>query len=409
MRSRVGEPREFFRKMNELKVGIIGSGGRGRVLGAAVHRPESGARVVACCDTNPHALAADRRHYGSAIMTTRDYRELLAEHVDAVIISTPDFLHEEHACAALASGRAVFLEKPMALTIDGCDRLLAQAARSGARLYVGHNMRHMLFVRKMKELIDQGAIGEVKACWVRHFVGHGGDYYFRDWHAERRYAEGLLLQKAAHDIDVVHWLCGGYTRRVSAMGALTVYGDVKERLPALNGPRRLAPPQVRLDRWPPATQRDLNHRIDVEDLSQVLMQLDNGVLANYAQCHYTPDYWRSYVVIGTEGRLENFGDGGAGTVVRVWNQRKSGYDPRGDLIYRIPARRGAHGGADEAIMTEFIRYAREGGVTATSPLAARESVATGVTATRSLRADGVPLAVPVVPRQLAKIFARPRR
>lgn len=392
--------------MNELNIGIIGSGGRGETLGAAVHAPDRGARVVACCDLDPEVLTANRRAYGRAIMTTRDYRELLAGDIDAVIVSTPDFLHEEHACAALASGRAVFLEKPMALTIAGCDQILAQATKRRARLYVGHNMRHMRFVRKMKELIDRGAIGEVKACWARHFVGHGGDYYFRDWHAERRYAQGLLLQKAAHDIDVIHWLCGGYTRRVSAMGALTVYGDVKDRLPAVSGPRRLAPPQLRMDRWPPATQRDLNHRIDVEDLSQVLMRLDNGVLALYAQCHFTPDYWRNYAVIGTEGRLENFGDGAAGTVVRLWNKRKRGYDGRGDSSFRIPARRGSHDGADEAMMAEFIRYAREGGPTATSPIAARESVATGLTATRSLRGGGAPLKVPIVPRHLADAFAR---
>ncbi len=48
-------------------------------------------------------------------------------------------------------------------------------------------------------------------AWVanfNNFVGSGGDFYFRDWHAERRYSTGLLLQKAAHDIDVIHWLCG---------------------------------------------------------------------------------------------------------------------------------------------------------------------------------------------------------
>lgn len=56
----------------------------------------------------------------------------------------------------------------------------------------------------MKELIDAGAIGEVKTIWCRHFVGNGGDYYFKDWHAERKNTTSLLLQKGAHDIDVIH-------------------------------------------------------------------------------------------------------------------------------------------------------------------------------------------------------------
>lgn len=387
--------------LSELRLGLIGSGGRGHYLGLLAHAPAKGARVVACCDASPAVLEKNRANYGSSIFTTSDYRELLDRELDAVIIATPDFLHERHALAALQRGLAVYLEKPMATTIEGCDRLLRTAAKTKARLYLGHNMRHMPFVRKMKSLIDDGAIGEVKACWVRHFVGNGGDYYFRDWHAERRYSHGLLLQKAAHDIDIVHWLCGGFTREVSAMGTLAVYGQVTHRLPRTSGPRKLAPPLVRPEMWPPSAQRDLNHTINVEDLSQVLMKLDNGVLATYAQCHFTPDYWRNYTVIGTHGRLENFGDGGRSTTVRLWNRRSTGYRGGGDANYTFPPAPGGHGGADTAIIREFLRFAREGGPTETSPLAGRESVATGYTATQSLRRGGCLLPVPKPPRLAA--------
>ena len=381
-------------KTNDLQIGIIGSGGRGEFLGGLAHRPGRGARVRACCDVNARALARNRAAYGGDIFTTGDYRALLTRDLDAVIVATPDFLHEEQAVAALRLGLAVYLEKPMAITIAGCDRILRAAAKSGARLYVGHNMRHMPFVRKMKSLIDDGVIGEVKACWVHHFIGHGGDFYFRDWHAERRYTTGLLLQKAAHDLDVIHWLCGGYSRLVNAMGGLTLYGDIKARLPATRRPRSRPADALRLDVWPAARQRGLNHRIDVEDLSMVQMRLDNGVFASYAQCHYTPDYWRNYTVIGTEGRLENFGNGEPDTEVRVWRRRKLGYAARADQTHRLPVARGTHGGADPRIVDEFLRFARKGGATDTSPLAARESVATGCTATASLRAGGIPLAVP---------------
>jgi Predicted dehydrogenases and related proteins len=392
--------------MRDLRLGIIGSGGRGAVLGAAVHAPDRGARIVACCDVDAAVLRANRDAYGADIVATRNYQQLLACELDAVIVATPDFLHEEHTVAALRHGLTVFVEKPLALTIDGCDRILRTAVKNHARLYVGHNMRHMGFVQKMKELIDDGAIGEVKACWARHFVGNGGDYYFRDWHADRRFSGSLLLQKATHDFDVIHWLCGGSTRRVSAMGGLTVYGDVKHRLAPVRGPRRLAPPQVRLEVWPPKTQRGLNHLIDVEDLSQVLMHLDNGVFATYSQCHYTPDYWRSYVVIGTEGRIENFGNGDGGTSVQLWNQRRSGYHRRGDAVFKIPVKAGGHGGADVAIMAEFCRFVRKSGTTATSPLAARESVATACAATKSLRMGGVALDVPRLAPSLAEDFTK---
>ena len=96
--------------------------------------------------------------------------------------------------------------------------MLQAAYESGARLYVGHNMRHMPVVQTMRQLIQDGAIGDVKAIWCRHFVGHGGDFYFKDWHADRRRTTSLLLQKGAHDIDVMHWLADGYTTRVERDG-----------------------------------------------------------------------------------------------------------------------------------------------------------------------------------------------
>ncbi|HVU23178.1 MAG TPA: hypothetical protein VHE13_03565, partial [Opitutus sp.] len=96
----------------------------------------------------------------------------------------------------------------------------------------------------------------------------------------------------------------------------------------------------------------------------------------------------------TEGRIENFGDGGPGTCVRIWNRRSTGYAGHGDATYTLPVARGGHGGADRRIVSEFLRYAREGGITETSPVAARESVATGCTATESLRNGGHPLPVP---------------
>jgi len=362
-------------------------------LAALVDRPGAGSRVVAVCDPRPQRREAARGRYPEALVTD-DQAEFLGAGLDAVFVLSPDHLHEEHAVAVLEAGAAVYLEKPMAVSTAGCDRVLETAARTGSRLYIGHNMRHMPVVQAMRELILEGAIGEVRAIWCRHFVGHGGDFYFKDWHSERARSTGLLLQKGAHDIDVIHWLAGGYTRRVNAMGALTVFGDV-----ARAGERaEYLPPEgwTGLEAWPPATQTGLNPALDVEDLSMMTMALDNGVFATYQQCHYTPDYWRNYTVIGTEGRLENFDDG-PGARVEVWNTRRKGYPAEPDRLVVIGESTGGHGGADPQIVAEFLRFARDGEPTLTSPIAAREAVAAACAATESLRSGGTLVEIPEPP------------
>jgi predicted dehydrogenase len=383
--------------MDDLRVGILGFGLRSG-LARYANRPGEGSRIVAVCDPRPERQTAARERFSDDIAVTGDLDGFLAANLDAVFILSPDYLHEQHTIAVLEAGAAAYVEKPMATTTEGCDAMLATAARTGSRLYVGHNMRHMPVIRQMRQLVADGAIGRVTAVWCRHFVGHGGDYYFKDWHAERAKTTGLLLQKGAHDIDVIHWLAGGYSRRVTAMGALTVYGQVTDRA----AHAQYLPPTgwSTLDTWPPLTQTGLNPVTDVEDLSMMTMALDNGVFATYEQCHYTPDYWRNYTVIGTEGRLENLGDDAdEGGHIGLWNRRHLGI-AKPDVSVPIEEAEGGHGGADPRIVAEFLRYVRGGGDTVTDPFAAREAVAAGYAATMSLRSGGVPvdIAAPAVAR-----------
>jgi predicted dehydrogenase len=385
----------------ELRIGVIGAGGRGALAGLA-HKPDKGVRLTAACDINDASLQKFKEKYGFDTFVTKDYRRLLdLDELDAVFITSPDFMHEEHAVAALEAGKPIYLEKPMAITIEGCDRILKTAYRHKLKVYLGHNMRHMAFTNKMKELIDKGAIGEVKVGWCRHFVCYGGDAYFKDWHAERKKSTSLLLQKGAHDIDILHWLCGGFSRTVCAMGGLTLYDRIKDRHPA----SERGDASWHLDHWPPLLQKGLNPVIDVEDISMMLMTLNNGVYASYQQCHYTPDGWRNYTIIGTEGRIENFGDDPGHCVVRLWN-KKNYYQPYGDEQYFIARDPGTHGGADPRIVDEFISYLRGETKIKTSPVAARYSVAAGCSAAYSLRHGSVPVKVPDLPRKISDYFNR---
>ncbi|MFI7341642.1 Gfo/Idh/MocA family protein [Streptomyces sp. NPDC050085] len=388
----------------DLRLGVLGYGLRGS-LALLGHRPGHGSRVVALADPDPAVRAASATDFPGARISDGHKEVIESPDVDAVLVLTPDHTHAEIACAALRAGKPVFVEKPLDITVERCDEVLRTAYETGTRLYVGHNMRHMPVVRLMRDVIARGEIGAVKTVWVRHFVGYGGDWYFKDWHAERRYTTGLLLQKAAHDIDVLHWLANGYARQVQALGDLMVYGELPHRRAA--GEPKTVDWYTEDGHWPPGTQRDLNPVIDVEDVSLVNMRLDNGVLAAYQQCHFTPDYWRNYTVIGDAGRLENFGDG-PGAVVKVWNSRRSGHRAEADAAYPVPdaADDAGHGGADPLLIDEFVRFVREGGRTDTSPVAARMAVAAGVRATESLRDGGTPRTVPGLDADLVAYFER---
>jgi predicted dehydrogenase len=384
--------------MTDLRFGVVGLGARSRIAQYA-HRPGEGSEIVALADPAAAQRDAAQERYPNAT-TYADHTDLLDQKLDGVFLTTPDDLHEDPAIDFLRAGVAVFVEKPLAITTTGCDRVLQAAYETGARLYVGHNMRHMPFVLAMRDLIRSGAIGEVKAIWCRHFVGRGGDYYFKDWHADRRRTTGLLLQKGAHDIDVMHWLADGYTTRVNAMGALTLYGGIEDRRDR-SGQRFTD--FVSEDNWPPLSQKGMAPVMDVEDLSMANLLLDNGVFLTYEQCHYTPDYWRNYTVIGTHGRLENFGDT-AGGLVKVWNSRRSGYRQDADQVVEIPGSTDHHGGADPLLVDEYIRFVRDGGKTLTSPVAARAAVAAGYAATTSLRSNGTPIDIPPLDPALVTYF-----
>jgi len=381
-----------------LRVGVVGVGQRAYIANHVAAAGDA-AVLVAAADTTPEGRGRAAEQF-PGVEVVASHRALVGL-VDAAIVTTPDSTHAAIAIDLLRAGVAVYLEKPLATTVADADAILTVAAETGTPLYVGHNFRHAAVVRLMRDVIARGEIGEVKSIWVRHFVGNGGDYYFKDWHADRSQTGTLLLQKASHDIDVVHLLAGAYTKRVVGMGDLMVYGEVTDRH---ERPGQTVDDWFSFENWPPASATGLNPVVDVEDVSMMMMTLDNGVMASYQQCHFTPDYWRNYTVIGTEGRLENVGDTGGG-VVKVWNRRHD-WQVAGDVEYPVDGVEAGHADADLAAMTEFVAFVARGVLPSLSPVAARASVAAGALAAESLRDGSTPRDVPPLPDTVLEHFAR---
>lgn len=352
--------------MKQLRVGVIGYGLRGD-LAHNWHKPKGNTIITALAEIDDEAIERFKKDVTEDCFFTNDYREMLTrDDVDAVIILTEDYKHFEHTKDALQAGKHVYLEKPIAITIEDSDEIIALAQETGKKLMIGHNMRYMPMYQTMKKYIDEGFIGEVKAIWVRHFVGFGGYFYYQDWHRNSKYVNSLLLQKAAHDIDVIHMLGGSYTKKVSAFGSLDFYDD-EENFKA------------------DGLTHQTDAEIDVEDNSVLIMELENGIKASYLQCHFTPDYSRNYVVIGTKGRMEN---DDVNDTITIKTRSTGSLEDKSDLIIQMKKFDGAHAGADPLIAEAFVDYIFDGKEPNASPEDARMSVAVGVKATESLREGG---------------------
>ncbi|MBS4202219.1 Gfo/Idh/MocA family oxidoreductase [Bacillus sp. FJAT-49732] len=369
--------------MTQLRMGIIGIGLRSNIV-KYWHQPEGNSVVVGAADISVAALDRFKQEINEEAFVTTDYKELLArEDIDAVAILSPDYLHEEHAIAALRAGKHVYCEKPLAITPEGCDRILDEWKLSGKHLMIGFNMRYMSMYQTMKEIIDSGVIGDIKAVWVRHFVGLGGYYYYHDWHGASKNTTSLLLQKASHDFDVIHWLTGQYAKKVSAFGSLDYYGgDKPNDLYCPDCDLKDTCPDVSLTKL---TQCAFREEIDVEDNNMVIMELENGIKASYMQCHFTPEYSRNYTFIGTKGRIEN---DDINDKVYVKTRKSGTWHEMSDIVYEMKQMPGTHSGADPRICSDFVNLVLYNKQPLTTPFAGRMSVAVGCAATESIRSGG---------------------
>jgi predicted dehydrogenase len=382
--------------MKKVRLGLIGLGHRGVLANS--WRSDPRVQIVAGADLE-HNRLVDFQKENQGAETFTDYRDLLAiEDLDAVAITSPDYCHEEQAIAAFKAGKHVFCEKPLAITVDGCDHILSAWKESGKKFMVGFNMRYMNTFITMKEIAESGVIGEIKAVWVRHFIGYGGMFYYHDWHGLKKNCTSLLLQKASHDIDIIHWVTGHYTKRVAAFGSLDYYGGNKPNsLTCSECPEQeICPDQG--DEW--FQQCAFRQEIDIEDNNVMIMELDNGIKATYMQCHFTPDSHRNYVFIGTEGRMENFL---LENKIVVKTRRRFGEKSLSDRIYEVKPAEGGHGGADPVICADFVDMIMNGTDPVATPLAGRMSVAAGCAAESSLRQGGVPIDIKPLPISLTDI------
>jgi predicted dehydrogenase len=154
-----------------IQIALIGAGGMG-FADARTALSIDGVRLVAACDLYDGRLEQARKEWGGDILTTRDYREVLArKDIDAVIVATPDHWHQKISVDALESGKAVYCEKPMVHSLDEGREVVEAQKKAGKAFMVGSQGLSSLGNEKAKELLAAGAIGTLnyaEGFWARH-------------------------------------------------------------------------------------------------------------------------------------------------------------------------------------------------------------------------------------------------
>jgi phthalate 4,5-cis-dihydrodiol dehydrogenase len=196
-----------------LRIGAAGLG-RGFSVMLPTFVADPRVRLVAAAD--PRAEA--RRQFvadfaGNAYLSVE---ELCADPaVEVVYIASPHQFHAEHVGLAAAARKHVLVEKPMAITLAECERMIAATRDAGIHLVVGHSHSFDLPVRRTREIIASGAVGAPRMITALNFT----DFLYRPRRPEELVTErggGVVFSQGAHQVDVVRLLGGGRVRSVRA-------------------------------------------------------------------------------------------------------------------------------------------------------------------------------------------------
>lgn len=204
--------------MPRLGIGVIGLGRMGRVYAGFVATQLDSAALIAVSDPQESLLS----QY-SGVRTYQDYHALLMDNdVQAVIVTTPTHTHREVVMAAAAAGKAIFCEKPTALTLRETDAMLVAVQSAGVPFQVGFMRRFDRAYVEAKRQIDAGVIGQPVA--VRSISRDP----FRTSleYANPAVSGGLIVDMGIHDFDVVRWLMNDEVARVYTETAALVYPEL---------------------------------------------------------------------------------------------------------------------------------------------------------------------------------------
>lgn len=279
--------------MSNQKLGVAVLG-LGRVGPAHVRVVSENPRVrlVAIADAVESKLAqAAAGQPGCAALT--DYRDALArEDVQAVVICLPHWLHEQAAIDAVQAGKHVLIEKPLATSLEGCERIAEVVSKSNLTFTVGHTQHFYPIVAKTKQLLDEQRVGRTLMAidtWYKPYEPEKRPA----WMLDRKQGGGMLLMDGTHMIDRLLWHLGGKVVSVKAMNGNPIYPE-----------------------------------IPADDTAMAFLQFDNGIVATISRIAYRTgitQYGADY--FGTNGQIKYRLPYGRHGEVGLWVGQNEVWDP----------------------------------------------------------------------------------
>lgn len=245
---------------SNLQIALIGAGGMGSADTDTALR-HKGVKLVAVCDLYDGRLKKAKERWGDHLFTTKDYREIINRlDVDAVIVGTPDHWHKQISVDAMMAGKHVYCEKPMVHSVDEGPAVIAAQNKSGMVFQVGSQGMSSLGNEKARELLAQGAIGDLnyaEGFWARRSATGAWQYdipadastdtvdwdtyisntkqrdfdakrFFR-WRNYRDYGTGMSGDLFVHLFSSLHYITGSKgPDKIYASGGLRYWKDGRE-------------------------------------------------------------------------------------------------------------------------------------------------------------------------------------
>ncbi len=415
----------------------VGIGGRARMwYGALATTYKDTCDLTALCDINRTRLELGRKiltqdlgYHDVNLYGADEFEKMLeTEKPDVVIVTTVDRTHHRYIVKAMEMGCDVISEKPMTVDDDKCNEILDAIERTGKNLRVSFNYRYAPHHSKLREIIAEGAIGDVKQVhfeWLLN-TAHGADY-FRRWHRDKRNSGGLMVHKATHHFDLVNFWINSYPVKVYAQGGLKFYGreNAEERgitkfyyrchgsENAKGDPFAInmeASPHMRplyleaeKDDGYIRDQSVFGDGISIEDTMNVLVNYANGAIMSYSLNAFSPYEGLKVCITGTKGRVEmrvvediyiNGQDSSdkeglvKGRNIVVYPQFKPPYEVEIETVA------GGHGGGDPVMLDDIFNPDAPADPLkrAASHIDGAMSIMTGICANKSM-ASGMPINV----------------